>query len=267
MAWEDVPHELDSMTHPNFSGFAEPSEDLAAEREKQILEHLPQVRWIAMRLHERLPNSSLEDLISIGTVGLINAVDNFDPSHNAKLKTYAEYKIRGAILDSVRGSDGVPTHKRKHIREVQCAMEVLEQRLQGAPSEEQIAEQLGISLDLYREWLLDLRGITIGSLDAAASEDDPRSLMYFIADPDDQSPARLLEKRELEKVIEQCVKDMPRNEKLVLDLYYKQELNIREIASILKIHITRVSQIKSQAILRLRSYVEAQWPSAKGGRA
>ena len=260
-------HELDTMTHPNISRFAEPSEDLAAEREKQILEHLPQVRWIAMRLHERLQDvASLEDLISIGTVGLINAVDNFDPTRNAKLKTYAEYKIRGAILDSVRGSDGVPAHKRKHIREVQRAMEVLEQRLQSAPSEEQIAEQLGISLDLYRELLLDLRGITIGSLDAAASDDDSRSLMYFIADPDDQSPARLLEKHELEKVIEEGVKDLPRNEKLVLDLYYKQELNIREIASILKIHITRVSQIKSQAILRLRGYVEAQWPSAKGGR-
>lgn len=257
-----------SMTTPNFSRFSESPEDLAAERERLILEHLPQVRWIAMRLHERLPNStSLEDLISIGTVGLINAVDNFDPSHNAKLKTYAEHKIRGAILDSVRGSDGVPTHKRKHIREVQRAMEVLEQRLQCAPSEEQIAEELGISLELYREWLLDLRGITIGSLDAAANQDDSRSLIHFIADPEGQSPARQLEQRELQKVIEQGVKSMPRMEGLVLDLYYKQELNIREIASILKIHITRVSQIKSQAILRLRSQLECQWPSAKGGRA
>jgi RNA polymerase sigma factor FliA len=256
------------MTHSNTCKFAEPGEDLAAKRERLILEHLPQVRWIAMRLHERLPHStSLEDLISIGTVGLINAVDNFDPSHNAKLKTYAEHKIRGAILDSVRGSDGVPTHKRKHIREVQRAMEILEQRLQTAPSEEQIAEELGISVAIYREWLLDLRGITMGSLDAAASPDDSRSLMYFIAEPDDQSPARLLEKSELERVIEQGVKNMPRMEGLVLDLYYKQELNTREIASILKIHITRVSQIKSQAVLRLRSQLEAQWPSAKGGRA
>lgn len=221
-----------------------------------------------MRLHERLPHStSLEDLVSIGTVGLINAVDNFDPSHNAKLKTYAEHKIRGAILDSVRGSDGVPTNKRKNIREVQRAIEVLEQRLQRAPTEEQIAEELGISLDLDREWLLELRGITIGSLDAVVSQDDSRTLMYFIADADEQSPARLLEKQELEKVIEQGVRNMPRMEGLVLDLDDKQELNLREIASILNIHITRVSHIKTQAVLRLRSQLEAEWPSAKGGRA
>jgi len=250
------------------STFAEPSEHFAQEREKRILELLPQVRWIAKRLHRRLPNStSLEDLISIGTVGLINAVDSFDASRNVKLKTYAEHKIRGAMLDSVRGSDGVPAHKRKRIRVVQRAMEVLEQRLQSAPSEDQIAEELGISLDLYWEWLLDLRGITIGSLDAAANQDDSRSLVYFIADPDDKSPARLLEERELAKVIEQGVRNLPPMESLVLDLYYKQELNIHEIASILEVHLTRPSQIKSQAILRLRSHLEAQWPSAKGGRA
>jgi len=254
-----------SMTHTNFGGLSEPSEDRAAEREKQILEHLPQVRWVAMRLHERLlPNStSVEDLISIGTVGLINAVDNFDPTRGAKLKTYAAYKIRGAILDSLRGADGVPSHKRKHVREVQRAMDVLEQRLQSAPTEEQIAEELGISLDLYREWLLDLRGVTISSLDAAAFQGDTRNLVCFIADPNDRSPAHMLEKSELEKVIEQGVKNIPRMEGLVFDLYYSQELSIREIASILNIHVTRVSQVKSQAIQRLRSYLETYWPTRK----
>lgn len=256
------------MATLNFTAFSEQSESAAAdERERLILEHLPQVRWIATRMHERLPNSTtLEDLISIGIVGLINAVDNFDPSHNAKLKTYAEHKIRGAILDSVRGSDGVPTNKRKRIREVQHAMEVLEQRLQRTPSEEEIAAELGLTLQVYWEWLLDLRGISVGSLDAAASKDDSRSLMYFLADREDQSPGRLLERSELQKVIEEGLRKMPKMESMVLDLYYHQELGIREIATILSIHITRVSQIKSQATLRLRSYLERQWPSAKGGR-
>jgi RNA polymerase sigma factor for flagellar operon FliA len=255
------------MATLQFTAFSEQSENATDERERLILEHLSQVRWIATRMHERLPNSTtLEDLISIGIVGLINAVDNFDPSHNAKLKTYAEYKIRGAILDSVRGSDGVPTNKRKRIREVQCAMEVLEQRLQRTPSEEEIATELGLTLEVYWEWLLELRGISVGSLDAAASKDDSRSLMYFLADREDQSPGHLLERSELQKVIEEGLRKMPKMEGMVLDLYYHQELGIREISVILSIHVTRVSQIKSQAILRLRSYIEQQWPSSKGGR-
>lgn len=255
------------MATLNFTAFSEQAASSSAdERERLILEHLPQVRWIATRMHERMPNTTtLEDLISIGIVGLINAVDNFDPSHNAKLKTYAEHKIRGAILDSVRGSDGVPTNKRKRIREVQKAMETLEQRLQRTPTEEEIAAELGISLDTYWDWLLELRGITVGSLDAATGKDDSRTLLYFIADTDENSPGRLLERAELQKVIEEGLKKMPRMEGMILDLYYHQELGIREIASILNIHITRVSQIKSQAILRLRSYIELQWPSSKGG--
>jgi RNA polymerase sigma factor for flagellar operon FliA len=237
----------------------------ATEREQLILEHLPQVRWIASRMHERMSNStSLEDLISIGIVGLINAVDNFDPSHNAKLKTYAEYKIRGAILDSVRGSDGVPMHKRKRIKEVQKAMSALENRLQRTPSEAEIAQELGLTIETYWEWLFDLRGISIGSLDAATSGDDSRSMLHFLADGEEKSPAHLLERSELQRVIEEALRKMPKNEGIVLDLYYVQELGIREIASILKIHITRVSQIKSQAILRLRNHLERVWPSAKG---
>ena len=104
------------------------------EREALILEHLPQVNWIAARIHEKLPPSvELDDLISAGIVGLLAAVDNYDPSRNATLKTYAEYKIRGAILDSIRGLDGIPTHKRKRVRLVQEAIQSAEQKLQRSP--------------------------------------------------------------------------------------------------------------------------------------
>ena len=97
--------------------YSAPQAEPSSERERLILEHLPQVRWVATRIHEKLPDStSLEDLISIGIVGLINAIDNFDPQFNVKLKTYAEHKIRGAILDSIRGMDGIPAHKRKHLK-------------------------------------------------------------------------------------------------------------------------------------------------------
>jgi RNA polymerase sigma factor FliA len=223
------------------------------------------VRWIATRFHERLPgNTSLEDLISIGIVGLINAIDSFDPSFNVKLKTYAEHKIRGAILDSIRGMDGVPPHKRKRLKQIQAVMETLEQRLLRAPAEEEIAAELGISQREYQDTLLELRAVTIGSLDATPNEGDSRSLMYYVADSEEHSPARQLERAELQKLIEAGLNKMPKTERLVLDLYYRQGQNIREIAPILDLHITRISQIKAQAVLRLRNYIEKRWPTPRG---
>src|SRR6202047_5000139 len=120
---------------------------MAEERERLIMEHLPQVRLIARRIHERLPESvSLDDLISTGVVGLISAIDHFDPSHNVKLKTYAEYKIRGAILDSLRGLDWAPRQQRKRSKMIEAAISVTEQRLHRAPSGEEIATRLLLAL-------------------------------------------------------------------------------------------------------------------------
>ncbi len=123
----------------------------AEERERLILDHLSNVRWIAMRIHERISGAvSLDDLVSAGTIGLINAVDSYDPKFNVKLKTYAEYRIRGAILDSIRGLDGVPAHKRKRLKEIETAIAAAEQRLQRVPSEEEIAVELRVSLAEYQ---------------------------------------------------------------------------------------------------------------------
>jgi RNA polymerase sigma factor for flagellar operon FliA len=237
----------------------------AAEREQLIIEHLPQVRWIASRIHEKLPDKTqLEDLISTGIIGLINAIDSFDATYNVKLKTYAEHKIRGAILDSIRGMDGIAPHKRKRLKQIQASMEALEQRLQRAPSEEEIAAELGISTKDYQDALLELRGVSIGSLDATPREGDSRTMMHYLADDEENSPARQLERAELEKLIQEGLDKMPRVERLVLDLYYRQGQNIREIAPILDLHITRISQIKAQAVIRLRNYIERQWPTPKG---
>src|SRR5438874_13594165 len=124
---------------------------VAAEvREQLILEHLPQVRLIARRIHDRLPESvSLEDLISTGIVGLISAIDRFDASHNVKLKTYAEYKIRGAILDSLRGLDWAPRQQRKRSKQIEAAIVAAEHRLNRTASEEEIAHELGLDLAEY----------------------------------------------------------------------------------------------------------------------
>lgn len=234
------------------------------ERDALILEHLPQVNWIANRIHEKLPPSiELDDLISAGVIGLVAAVDNYDPSHGASLKTYAEYKIRGAILDSIRGLDGVPTHKRKRVKQVQQAIAKVETELQRTASEEEIAAELGISVAEFQQWMVELRGVSLGSLNVV-DEGEEFSLLKFISDDGEESPERILERTELEKLISRGVAHMPERERLVLSLYYKEELNLREVASIMELHLTRVAQLRVQAILRLRSLLEREWPSERG---
>ncbi len=236
----------------------------AQERDALIVEHLPQVNWIAARIHEKLPpNVQLDDLVSAGIVGLLAAVDNFDPSHNASLRTYAEYKIRGAILDSIRGLDGIPSHRRKYVKHVQEAISKAEQRLQRTPTEEEIAAELKISLEEYQRWMVDLRGVSLGSLDVLENSEEV-GLLKFLADDSEQSPEHILQQSQLERVITAGIEKMPENERMVLSLYYKEELNLREIASVMGLHITRISQLRSQGILRLRGYIEHKWPSARG---
>ena len=234
------------------------------ERDALILEHLSQVNWIAARIHEKLPASvQLDDLISAGIVGLLAAIDHFDPSHNASLRTYAEYKIRGAILDSIRGLDGIPSHRRKYVKQVQEAISKAEQRLQRTPSEDEIADQLQISLEEYQQWMVDLRAVSLGSLDVIENNEEV-GLLKFIANDSEHSPEHILEQSQLEQVIAHGIDRMPENERTVLSLYYKEELNLREIASVMGLHITRISQLRSQGIIRLRGYIEHKWPSERG---
>jgi RNA polymerase sigma factor for flagellar operon FliA len=235
------------------------------ERERLILEHLPQVKLIARRIHERLPESvSLEDLISTGIVGLIAAIDHFDPSHNVKLKTYAEYKIRGAILDSLRGLDWAPRQQRRRAKQIEAAIAALEQKLHCAPTEEQIAASLKLGIDEYHEWLVEVRGVNLGSLESSSPEEEGRDLLKYISDEEEHWPSRLFERSELERLLAEGIEKMPPIERTVLSLYYQEEMTLREISKIIELHESRVSQLKSQAILRLRTYIEKRWPTSRG---
>lgn len=243
----------------------ETSDQASEERERLILEHLPQVRLIARRIHERLPESvNLEDLISTGTIGLIAAIDRFDPRHNVKLKTYAEYKIRGAILDSLRGLDWAPRQQRRRSKQIEAAIACAEQRLHRAPTEEEIAQELSLSLEEYHDWLVDIRGVNLGSLEASGPEEDSRNLLKYISDDEESWPSRLLERSELQRLLAEAIEKMPKTERIVISLYYHEELTLREIAKVINLHESRISQLKSQAILRLRSYLEKRWPIEKG---
>jgi RNA polymerase sigma factor for flagellar operon FliA len=206
----------------------------------------------------------LDDLISAGTIGLIAAIDRFDPGHNVKLKTYAEYKIRGAILDSLRSLDWAPRQQRRRSKQIDAAIASVEQRLHRAPTEDEIARQLDLSLQEYHGWLVDIRGVNLGSLEASAAADDGRNLLKYISDDEKGWPSRLLERSEEQRLLADAIEKMPRTERIVIGLYYHEELTLREIAKVVNLHESRVSQLKSQAILRLRSYLEMRWALGRG---
>ena len=149
------------------------------------------------------------------------------------------------------------------MKQVQEAISITEQRLQRTPSEEEIAAELKISLEEYQQWMVDLRAVSLGSLDAVEDSEEV-GLLKFIADDSELSPEQLLQRAELERVIAQGIEKMPENERTVLSLYYKEELNLREIASVMDLHITRISQLRAQGVMRLRNYIEHKWPSARG---
>ena len=234
-------------------------------REELILEHMPQVRLIARKIHERLPDSiSLDDLVSAGVLGLISAIDCFDPAHNVKLKTYAEYKIRGAILDSLRDLDWAPRQRRRLAKQIEAAINRVEQRIQSIPGDEEIAAEMGVPLDAYHQYLVDTQGLTLGSLEYASNDEDGRELISYLADEDAPLPSQTYERQELERLLAEAIRKLPPIECAILGFYFQEELTLREISKIVHLHESRISQLKTQAILRLRTTLRRTWPMERG---
>ncbi|HYP12668.1 MAG TPA: FliA/WhiG family RNA polymerase sigma factor [Bryobacteraceae bacterium] len=242
------------------------TENIAAlsskEREELILEHLPQVRLIARRIHERMPgNVSLEDLISAGIIGLIGAIDRFDASLGVKLKTYAEFKIRGSILDSLRSVDWAPREQRKRSRLIESAKTRLEGKLKRSAKDEEIAAELQISLEDYQGWQSEIHSLVVGSLDTVNSEDDGRDMAQFVPTEEGSLPSAIFEKAELRKLLNRAMDRMPEPERTVLSMYYQEEKTLREISAKMNLHESRISQLKSQGVSRLRTLMTQRWPN------
>ena len=236
---------------------------IGADRERLILEHLPQVKLIASRIHDKLPESvCLDDLISAGVLGLIDAVDHFNPDLNVKLKTYAEHKIRGAILDSLRSLDWAPRNKRRKSKMIEAAITEAEKKLHRSPTEEEVAAELDLTLEAYRRWLVEIRGINLAPMEQAGSGDhEGTDVLRFVSDNEDHWPSLLFERSELERLVASTIRHLPEIERTIITLYYHKELTLRQIAQIVQLHETRVSQLKSQAILRMRSVMRSKWPA------
>lgn len=225
----------------------------APDRDRLLLEHLPTVRYLARRIHERLPQHvELDDLVSAGVVGLIDAFNKFDHTKQVQFKSYAQFRIRGAILDSLRILDWSPRELRRKGRAVQDAIQTLTQSLRRTPSEPEIAKEMNLGLNEYQILLGDLKGLEIGSLNLEHTEDSGEDeLAYVAGSPEDDPLFRCLQGEMRQRLID-AIDELPEKERMVLTLYYYEELTMREIGLTLGVVESRVSQIHSSAVVRLR---------------
>ncbi len=225
----------------------------AAERDRLLVEHLPTVRFIARRIHERLPQHvEIDDLVSAGIVGLIDAFSKFDRNKQVQFKSYAQFRIRGAILDSLRTLDWSPRELRRKGRAIEETVRTLTQQLGRAPSEAEIANGMDLSLNDYQQLLGELKGLEIGSLNLERNEDSgDDELAYVPGAPEDDPLFRCL-KGELKQHLVDAIEALPDKERMVLTLYYYEELTMKEIGLALGVVESRVSQIHSAAVVRLR---------------
>lgn len=229
-----------------------------SERERIVLEHLPQIKFIAQRIHSRLPKGiELDDLISVGILGLLDAVEKFEPEKGVKFKTYSEVRIRGAILDSLRALDWAPRKLRQKSREVEAAVQRLSQRQQRPASDQELANELNLSLDEFYDVLNELKSLSLGlfkensSGNADSLNEEVNVWYYPFATV--QSPYQVFQKEEILRRLSQAILQLPPREQEVLSLYYQEELTMKEIGEVIGITESRVCQIHSRAVIRLRA--------------
>src|SRR5436309_725405 len=202
----------------------------ATERDLVLMEHLPTVRYLARRIHERLPQHvELDDLVSAGVVGLIDAFGKFDHSKKVQFKSYAQFRIRGAILDSLRLLDWSPRELRRKGRAVEEAIRTLTQTLSRAPGEQEIAVEMKLGLVEFQTLLGDLKGLEIGSLHMERTEDSGDEEIAYVPGSPDEDPLFICLKGEMKQLLADAIDEMPEKERLVLTLYYFEELTMKEI--------------------------------------
>jgi RNA polymerase sigma factor for flagellar operon FliA len=227
---------------------------LTGEQERVLLEHLPIVRFLARRIHERLPQHvDIEDLVSAGVVGLMDAFSKFDPAKKVQFRSYAQFRIRGAILDSLRTLDWSPRELRRKGRAVEEAIRVLTARLGHAPSEPEVAVEMTLDLDEYQQLLGDLKGLEIGTLHIERNEDSGEEELAYVPGKPEEDPLFLCLRGELEDRLGDAIQNLPDRERLVMSLYYYEEMTMREIGLALGVVESRVSQVHASAVVHLRA--------------
>ena len=224
------------------------------DRDRLLLEQLPTVRYLARRIHDRLPQHvELDDLVSAGVVGLIDALSKFDDTKHVQFKSYAQFRIRGAILDSLRTLDWSPRELRRKGRAVEEAIRTVTHKLGRAPGEQEIAREMDIGLSEYQQLLGELKGLEIGSLHTERIEDSGDEELAYIPGSPDEDPLFQCLQGEMKQLLTDAIEELPEKERMVLTLYYYEELTMKEIGLTLGVVESRISQIHSSAVLRLRA--------------
>jgi len=223
------------------------------ERERLILEHMPRVDSLARRIHRRLPRSvAVDDLVSAGTLGLISAVDGFDPARGVKLSTYAEYKIRGAILDSLRRLDWAPRRERLRAREMDAAVAALQRRVHRSPEPGEVALQMGLEMEEYHRRVFRAHRMRIARLEMESGPE--ASPHQDLVDTNEISPSAALERSEEAGLLLEAIQKLPRQQRIVLYQHYIEELRLCEISKRMSLSPARISKIRAQGLLHLRRY-------------
>lgn len=238
----------------------EPKKMTQKQKDQLITEYAPLIKFIAQKIAVRLPsNIELDDLISAGVIGLMDAIDKYDPTRDNKFKTYAEFRIRGAILDELRAQDWVPRSIRDKAKLLDKTMVQLEADLGRAPSDEEVAKQLNISLDEFYDLVNQVRPVSLLPIDQAQtfSNTDKKSIMDILEGSRLNNPFNQLNVKTIKDVVAQAIEELPERQRLVLSLYYYEDLNLKEIGQVLRVTESRVSQLHAQAVTRLRSKLAA----------
>ncbi|HEY6550481.1 MAG TPA: FliA/WhiG family RNA polymerase sigma factor, partial [Solirubrobacterales bacterium] len=230
----------------------------ASARERLVVAYSPMVKFVAGRLGAGLPSHVDDaDLISYGLMGLIGAIERFEPERGIKFETFAMTRIRGAIIDELRSLDWVPRSVRSRAREIEAAQAALEHQLQRAPSEAELASKLGISEDELQTSLLEIANSSVYALDelwtVSDSSGDQVSLLDTISDPRATDPQESLASSEVKDRLTEAIASLPEREQLVVALYYYENLTLREIGEVLGVTESRVSQLHTKAVMRLKS--------------
>jgi RNA polymerase sigma factor FliA len=230
-------------------------------RDRLILTYAPLVKYVAGRLGSGLPAHVEEgDLVSYGLLGLIGAIERFDPERDIKFETYAIARIKGSIIDELRSMDWVPRSVRARAREIEAAQAKLEHELQRAPTEEELAAKLGIGEEELRTSLLEIANSSVYALDElwtiSDSSGDSVSLLDTISDPRADDPQESLASSEVKDRLTDGISSLPEREQLVIALYYYENLTLREIGEVLGVTESRVSQLHTKAVMRLKSALQ-----------
>jgi RNA polymerase sigma factor for flagellar operon FliA len=229
-----------------------------ALRDRLILTYAPIVKYVAGRLGTGLPSHVDEgDLVSYGLLGLISAIERYDPDRDVKFETYAIARIKGSILDELRSLDWVPRSVRSRARQIERAMSELEARIGRAPSDEEIAKKVGITVEELEGSLTDISRSSIAALDElwtiSGSGGDQVALIDTIEDTQGPEPQSAFALTELREMVADAITNLPEREKLVVTLYYYEDLTLREIGEVLGVTESRISQLHTKAILRLKA--------------